>query len=118
MLLSSQFPVNYFSMSEVEQFFPEFADEYGHFERSLGGAGKFWRFNRLHDYANKARCCMRHLPVTVAAGQTSSITSRALLISSLTACLMFQQKHTWPLMPRGQIVRTPSLIGCRTCANG
>ena len=53
MLLSSQFPVNYFSISEVEQFFPAFADEYGQFERSLGGAGKFWRFNRLHDYANK-----------------------------------------------------------------
>lgn len=58
MLLSSQFPVNYFSISEVEQFFPAFADEYGQFERSLGGAGKFWRFNRLHDYANKARCCV------------------------------------------------------------
>ena len=54
MLLSSQFPVNYFSISEVEQFYPAFADEYGQFERSLGGAGKFWRFNRLHDYANKA----------------------------------------------------------------
>lgn len=53
MLLSSQFPVNYFSISEVEQFFPAFADEYAQFERSLGGAGKFWRFNRLHDYANK-----------------------------------------------------------------
>lgn len=64
MLLSSQFPVNYFSISEVEQFFPAFADEYGQFERSLGGAGKFWRFNRLHDYANKACFCLLQ-PVTL-----------------------------------------------------
>ena len=74
-LLSSQFPVNYFSISEVEQFFPAFADEYGQFERSLGGAGKFWRFNRLHDYANKVCQCLGSLPylhVSLAAGQTSS----------------------------------------------
>ncbi|KAK9840654.1 hypothetical protein WJX81_007501 [Elliptochloris bilobata] len=55
MLLSSQFPVNYFSISELEQFFPAFADEYSKFDRSLEGAGKFWRFNRLHDYANKGK---------------------------------------------------------------
>ena len=56
LLLSSQFPVNYFSISEVEQFYPAFADEYAKIgDRRLEGEGKFWRFNRIHDYANKAR---------------------------------------------------------------
>jgi len=55
LLLSSQFPVNYFSISDVEQFFPEFAAEYAGFDKALAGTGKFWRFNRIHDYAGKAR---------------------------------------------------------------
>ena len=55
LLLSSQFPVNYFSISDVEQFFPEFAAEYAGFDKALAGTGKFWRFNRIHDYAGKVR---------------------------------------------------------------
>ena len=65
LLLSSQFPVNYFSISEVEQFYPAFADEYAKIgDRRLEGEGKFWRFNRIHDYANKARpptCLKSHV---------------------------------------------------------
>ncbi|PNW72346.1 hypothetical protein CHLRE_16g671950v5 [Chlamydomonas reinhardtii] len=54
MLMSSQFPVNYFALGQVEQWFgEEFRAE---FERLSGGVqlqdgtGNSWRFNRIHDY--------------------------------------------------------------------
>ncbi|KAG2434162.1 hypothetical protein HXX76_007889 [Chlamydomonas incerta] len=54
MLTSSQFPVNYFALGQVEQWFgEEFRDE---FERLSGGVqledgtANSWRFNRIHDY--------------------------------------------------------------------
>lgn len=53
MLLSSQFPINYFSISEVEQWFGvEFQTC---FEAAAGadlkaGDDDFWRFNRVFDY--------------------------------------------------------------------
>ncbi|KXZ55763.1 hypothetical protein GPECTOR_2g1313 [Gonium pectorale] len=54
MLLSSQFPVNYFALGQVEQWYGE---EFRHeFERITGGVelqtneSDAWRFNRLHDY--------------------------------------------------------------------
>ena len=49
-LACSQFPVNYFSVSEVHQFFADFEEE---FEDGLEGVGKFWRFNRTQDYGYK-----------------------------------------------------------------
>jgi hypothetical protein len=44
-MLSSEFPINYFAVSEVTQHFDDFADAWG-------GALKkdFWRFNRTQDY--------------------------------------------------------------------
>ncbi|KAK9829795.1 hypothetical protein WJX72_007953 [[Myrmecia] bisecta] len=50
-LLSSQFPMNYFSISEVEQMFPDFADWFAD-QGKLPGDDKFWRFNRIHDYGS------------------------------------------------------------------
>ncbi|KAG2491838.1 hypothetical protein HYH03_009794 [Edaphochlamys debaryana] len=54
MLLSSQFPVNYFALGQVEQWYgEEFRSE---FERITGGIqlttheSNAWRFNRIHDY--------------------------------------------------------------------
>jgi len=49
-LNSSQFPVNYFSVSELHQFFADFEDE---FDQDLPGDEKFWRFNRTQDYGYK-----------------------------------------------------------------
>ncbi|GIL53949.1 hypothetical protein Vafri_9515 [Volvox africanus] len=53
-LLSSQFPVNYFALGQVEQWYgDEFRQE---FERITGGVQlpdgnkDAWRFNRVHDY--------------------------------------------------------------------
>eukprot|EP00803_Ostreobium_quekettii_P010351 evm.model.scf_81.7 EVM.evm.TU.scf_81.7 scf_81:74400-78145(-) len=48
MLLSSQFPINYFSISELEQWFDEFKGVFS----SIGDlkGSEFWRFNRLFDY--------------------------------------------------------------------
>lgn len=52
LLLSSQFPSNYFSISEVEQWFGDDFNEV--FERCTGeplqDGAKFWRFNRVHTY--------------------------------------------------------------------
>ncbi|KAG2447281.1 hypothetical protein HYH02_007611 [Chlamydomonas schloesseri] len=56
MLLSSQFPVNYFALGQVEQWFgEEFREE---FERISGGVqlqdgtANSWKFNRIHDYGS------------------------------------------------------------------
>lgn len=52
MLLSSQFPVNYFSASGLDQFDEEFVP----FLAARGGQGAdsegggFWRFNKVHSY--------------------------------------------------------------------
>ena len=52
-MLSSQFPVNYFSISELDQVFPDFQELYTSTGKRLEGDGKFWRFNKLHDYGYK-----------------------------------------------------------------
>ena len=53
LMLSSQFPVNYFSISELDQAFPDFQELYASTGKRLEGDGKFWRFNKLHDYGYK-----------------------------------------------------------------
>lgn len=50
MLLSSQFPINYFGISDVEQEFDDFAAEFSDTGKVLPGPSKFWRFNKLYDY--------------------------------------------------------------------
>jgi len=45
---SDQFPVNYFSMSEVEQWFPDFADFFGKVPEN------YWRFDKRGDYGQRA----------------------------------------------------------------
>lgn len=52
MLTSHQFPVNYFSVSEVEQWFPDFQETYGD-EGMLPGDSSYWRFNRIYNYGSK-----------------------------------------------------------------
>lgn len=49
LLDSSQFPVNYFSISELDQLYDDFAVQYNKKYGELH-ADKFWRFNRVHDY--------------------------------------------------------------------
>ena len=50
--MSSQFPINYFGISDVEQWFDDFSDEYADTGKVLPGPSKFWRFNRIHDYGD------------------------------------------------------------------
>ena len=52
-MLSNQFPINYFSISELEQTFPDFKNLYETAGKSLQGDSKFWRFNKVHDYGYK-----------------------------------------------------------------
>ena len=53
LLPCTQFPVNYFSMSQLDQKFPDFKDVYAAIGKPLEGEGKFWRFNKVHDYGYK-----------------------------------------------------------------
>ncbi len=48
LLMSNQFPINYFALSTVEQHFDDFALAFE--EKVLPGEDKFWRFNRIHNY--------------------------------------------------------------------
>lgn len=52
MLLSSQFTSNYFSISQVEQNFDDFAAYFAELGQLPGESG-FWRFNRTKDYGLK-----------------------------------------------------------------
>ena len=52
-MLSNQFPINYFSISELDQTFPEFKNLYVAAGKQIEGDSKFWRFNKLHDYGYK-----------------------------------------------------------------
>ncbi len=53
MLLSSDFPINYFSVSEVHQFFDDFEDFFQGEWLKKGDYHEFWRFNRTQDYGYK-----------------------------------------------------------------
>ncbi|GBG61130.1 hypothetical protein CBR_g19207 [Chara braunii] len=50
MLTSDQFPVNYFSVSEVEQWYDDFKLMFRDGESLLPGEAGYWRFNRVHKY--------------------------------------------------------------------
>lgn len=73
MLLSSQFPVNYFALAQVEQWYgDEFLDE---FERISGGLRpkdekEFWRFQRIHDYGALALETSEQLNTALNRGHT------------------------------------------------
>ena len=49
MLLSSDFPIRYFAVSEVHQFFDDFEEFFGQ-GWLQGTPNDFWRFNRVQDY--------------------------------------------------------------------
>jgi len=53
MLLSSDFPINYFSVSEVHQFFDDFEDFFQGEWLKRGDYHEFWRFNKTQDYGYK-----------------------------------------------------------------
>jgi hypothetical protein len=53
LLQSHQFPINYFTVSEVEQRWEDFADVFGEKGKLLPGPGGHWRFNRIHDYGDR-----------------------------------------------------------------
>ena len=53
MMLSSQFPINYFSVSDVDQFFPDFQDMFTSTGRQMPTDDDFWHFSRLHNYGGK-----------------------------------------------------------------
>ena len=49
-LNSNEFPVNYFAISSVEQWFGDFAMAFEDCEEEECLPGEFWRFNRIHSY--------------------------------------------------------------------
>ena len=53
LLTISEFPINYFSISEVHQFFDDFDSFFG--DDWLKDAEAFWRFNRTEDYGYKGK---------------------------------------------------------------
>jgi hypothetical protein len=56
MLTPAEFPVNYFTVSEIEQWWPEeFAASFLHVtgEHLRPGQDYFWRMNKIHDYGAK-----------------------------------------------------------------
>ncbi|CAL8471625.1 g11167 [Coccomyxa elongata] len=61
MLLSSQFNINYFAISEVDQWWSDFVQEWTNIGKTLEGDGKFWRMNRLHGYGGLANDLERDL---------------------------------------------------------
>jgi hypothetical protein len=52
MLLSSQFTSNYFAVSQVEQNFDDFAEDFKELGQTPGDQS-FWRFNRIQDYGQR-----------------------------------------------------------------
>ena len=53
-LLSSQFPMNYFSITTVQQWFEEdFLSAFEDPSYILPGQSKFWRFNKIHTYGSR-----------------------------------------------------------------
>lgn len=117
LLLSSQFPVNYFSISDVEQFYPDFASEYSKFDKVLAGEGKFWRFNRIHDYAGKARLYPT-LPVHTQRPPFHAVDSLCTsdfyenLTCGHTCAGQGHRRHVQPVLGAGQSQRM-SMLGAR-----
>jgi len=54
LLISNQFPINYFSMSEVEQWFPDFGDLF-----NKKTPESYWRFDIQHTYGYGAAADMK-----------------------------------------------------------
>lgn len=49
-MMYGEFPINYFSISTIEQYFDDFYEAYIDTGKQLRGDGKFWRFARVHTY--------------------------------------------------------------------
>lgn len=70
MLGSAEFPVNYFTISEMEQWYPDdFAASFLHItgKNLVDGQDFFWRMNKIHDYGGKLED-----PTTLGAALTGS----------------------------------------------
>lgn len=48
--MNGEFPINYFSMSTIEQYYDDFAAAFDDTGKQLRDEDKFWRFNRIHTY--------------------------------------------------------------------
>lgn len=53
--MHGEFPINYFSISTIEQYFDDFSEAYRDTGKQLRGEEKFWRFNRIHSYGHHAK---------------------------------------------------------------
>ena len=67
-MMSGEFPINYFSMSTIEQYFDDFSEAFVDTGKLLRPDDKFWRFNRLHDYGADADKNVSELDLPTAAG--------------------------------------------------
>ena len=67
LMMSGEFPINYFSMSTIEQYFGDFSEAFKDTGKFLRADDKFWRFNRLHNYGSDADQTVKQLSDTAAA---------------------------------------------------
>ena len=61
LMMNGEFPINYFSISTIEQYFDDFSQAYLDTGKLLGGDEKFWRFNRIHNYGEAANKTAKQL---------------------------------------------------------
>ena len=61
LMMSGEFPINYFSMSTIEQYFADFSEAFTDTGRLLRPDDKFWRFNRIHNYGETADQTVKQL---------------------------------------------------------
>lgn len=70
LMMSGEFPINYFSMSTIEQYFDDFSEAFTDTGKLLRPDDKFWRFNRLHNYGAAADQNLEQLEGRVASVST------------------------------------------------
>ena len=64
--MNGEFPINYFSISTIEQYFDDFATAFLDTGIELRADDKFWRFNRIHSYGHQAAKQMAEARTTAA----------------------------------------------------
>jgi len=60
-MMNGEFPINYFSISTIEQYFDDFGNAFLDTGKSLRAESKFWRFNKVHEYGEGANRTAKQL---------------------------------------------------------
>ena len=59
--MNGEFPINYFSISTIEQYFDDFGQAFLDTGKALRPESKFWRFNKVHEYGEGANRTAKQL---------------------------------------------------------